>query len=517
VVIGYGGAGAVCAITAFDTGANVLVLEKTPSLASLGVTPSTPANLNFEISGGGGNTHMSGGNIACPSDPIDAANFLYAASWGTTPMDVCLAWGSVAVSNPAWLTKMGIQYTLSTTSAATGGFANLPGAASYLYAAAAGSGAGLFYGLDQNVQSRKIPVLFNTPATDLIQDPTTGEILGVRALANNSEILNIRANRAVILACGGYEYDETMKANYLRSYPTNFYGWQYNTGDGIKMAQKVGAGLWHMNTQAGSFNAWFPGHGPMGFTISAKGNGWIYVNTSGQRFWNEPTASGDDWDMALSNVNINNPQYDRIPTFLVFDETCRKAGALGNTTISTTSVPVQLGGSPYLWSADNSAEIALGWIIKGATSPADLANAINSATIASVPAGAAPNTLASKMVFNINPTTLTNTINTYNGYCATGVDLDFGRAKSTLTALATPPYYAIPVWPGGPNTLGGPIHNAKGQVCDPDNNPIPRLYAAGECGSIWGFLYPGRGNNSENIAFGQISGHNAATEVPWTD
>ena len=72
----------------------------------------------------------------------------------------------------------------------------------------------------------------STPrATDLIQDPETGEILGVQALANSSELMNIRANKAVIMACGGYEYDETMKANYLRDYPTNFYGWQYNTGD----------------------------------------------------------------------------------------------------------------------------------------------------------------------------------------------------------------------------------------------------------------------------------------------
>jgi len=30
-----------------------------------------------------------------------------------------------------------------------------------------------------------------------------------------------------------------------------FYGWGYNTGDGIRMAQKVGADLWHMDVIAG--------------------------------------------------------------------------------------------------------------------------------------------------------------------------------------------------------------------------------------------------------------------------
>jgi len=64
VVIGYGGAGAVTAITAFDAGTRVLVLEKTPSLASLGITHGdTPAT---QISGGGGNTHISSGDAASP-------------------------------------------------------------------------------------------------------------------------------------------------------------------------------------------------------------------------------------------------------------------------------------------------------------------------------------------------------------------------------------------------------------------------------------------------------------------
>jgi succinate dehydrogenase/fumarate reductase flavoprotein subunit len=119
------------------------------------------------------------------------------------------------------------------------------------------------------------------------------------------------------------------------------------------------------------------------------------------------------------------------------------------------------------------------------------------------------------MVFNIDPNVLTTTINNFNNYCAAGVDPDFGRPATTLQALKTPPYYAIALWPGGPNTLGGAIRNAQSQVCDPDNNPIPRLYSAGEFGSVWGFLYPGRGNNSENIVFGRIAGHNAAGENPW--
>lgn len=512
VVVGYGGSGAVAAITASDAGAQVLVLEKTPSIAQLGITGTTDY---YTISGGGGNSHMSMGNTGTPTNAAEAAEFLYAMSWGKTPMDVCQAWANMAVNNAAWYTKMGIAFTTGTT-ALVGGFANLPGASSYRTLSVTGGGPALFAALDQAVQSRNIPVLFNTPATELVQDPTTGEILGVKAMANGSEMLNIKANRAVVLCCGSFEYDETMKLNYLPGYPAHFASWPANTGDGIKMAQAVGAGLWHMTGWSAALGAWQPGYGPTNFSVSVKSpGGWIYVDTTGNRFCNESDVSGygDSYAYELTNFNVDAPQYQRIPTFLVFDSVGIKAGAVGPT--AATALPPALGGSTYIWSASNQTEINAGWIIEGPTSPSDLANAINASSINSVP----PDTVggpASQITFNISPTTLTNTINAYNGYCANGVDTQFGRPKTALVPLQTPPFYAIPLWPGGPNNMGGPIRNAMGQVCDPYNNPIPRLYSAGECGSIWGFFYPGAGNLSECLVFGQISGHNAAQENPVT-
>jgi predicted oxidoreductase len=55
----------------------------------------------------------------------------------------------------------------------------------------------------------------------------------------------------------------------------------------------------------------------------------------------------------------------------------------------------------------------------------------------------------------------------------------------------------------------------ESRVLDMDGQPIPRLYAAGELGSIWGVLYQGGSNNAESIAFGRIAGRNAAAESPW--
>jgi succinate dehydrogenase/fumarate reductase flavoprotein subunit len=53
-----------------------------------------------------------------------------------------------------------------------------------------------------------------------------------------------------------------------------------------------------------------------------------------------------------------------------------------------------------------------------------------------------------------------------------------------------------------------------GQVLNGDGGPIPRLYAAGEFGSIYGQLYPAAGGNlAECLAFGRISGENEAGET----
>jgi len=81
-----------------------------------------------------------------------------------------------------------------------------------------------------------------------------------------------------------------------------------------------------------------------------------------------------------------------------------------------------------------------------------------------------------------------------------------------LTPIDVPPYYSMDCTVGIINTQGGPRRNAKGQVMDPYGEAIPRLYAAGECGSVYGFLYPGGCNLPECIVSGVIAGRNAVAE-----
>jgi succinate dehydrogenase/fumarate reductase flavoprotein subunit len=81
--------------------------------------------------------------------------------------------------------------------------------------------------------------------------------------------------------------------------------------------------------------------------------------------------------------------------------------------------------------------------------------------------------------------------------------------------IGTPPYYALPLYAGGPNSKGGLQADGDRHVIDWNNNPIPRLYTAGEMSSVLKFVYQGGGNLTEGIVCGRIAGENAAAEQPW--
>lgn len=187
-------------------------------------------------------------------------------------------------------------------------------------------------------------------------------------------------------------------------------------------------------------------------------------------------------------------EYSRIPSWFIFDEQARQKGPIALTFYGAHAVGI------YRWSQDNSAEIEKGWILKG-DSIEDLACKI-----------AAHHHNRGRM----DVATLANTIARFNESSEKGEDPDFGRPPESLGALKTPPFYAIAEYPGGPNTEGGPIKNAKSQVIGVSGKPIPGLYAAGEVASFWSFLYQVGGNIAECIISGRAAGKNAAMETPRT-
>jgi hypothetical protein len=138
------------------------------------------------------------------------------------------------------------------------------------------------------------------------------------------------------------------------------------------------------------------------------------------------------------------------------------------------------------------------------TSPADMDEAILSKadSIASL-AGAV----------GLAPAALAATVGDWNAACAAGRDAAFGRPPGSMLPIATPPFYAAKVWPVVSNTQGGPVHDAEQRVLDAFARPIRRLYAAGECGSLFGHLYMSGGNLAECFIGGRIAGRAAAAEA----
>jgi hypothetical protein len=142
----------------------------------------------------------------------------------------------------------------------------------------------------------------------------------------------------------------------------------------------------------------------------------------------------------------------------------------------------------YYWSDGNVEDLAKGYIIKADTFE-ELASKLSTTNFHGVSETMPGEALA-------------KTVSDYNGYCATGVDLEFGRRDISLLPLVTPPFYAMEIIECQTNSQGGPKHNGNCQVLDVFDQPIPRLYVAGELGSIYGHLYNGMENLPETFSGG---------------
>ena len=86
----------------------------------------------------------------------------------------------------------------------------------------------------------------------------SGRIVGAR-LDTESGPLQVTARRGVILACGGFSSSPEMQKQFFGMEMPSFGPPGQHMGDGVKMAQDIGADLWHMNAAAAVFGYMVPG------------------------------------------------------------------------------------------------------------------------------------------------------------------------------------------------------------------------------------------------------------------
>ena len=475
VVVGFGAAGVAASVTAHDLGAEVVIVEKAPEGEH------------------GGNTRVAGQGYLNTSSADDAAAYLTALCGPyTVPKAMVRVWADEMCRNNDWLASLGGDPQEHQHPPVGIEFPDLPGAGS-VHKFHDGPTYGYSYTwkrFESLVTARPILVLYETPARELIQDDVTKEILGLRA-RRRDEVVSVKARRGVVLTCGGFENNQEMIRNYLPGIPYCYTsGSPYNEGDGITMAMSVGADLWHMNNYAGPSMALKVPEVRTSFSMQAlhyskeQPGGMIVVGPDGRRFCDEKFKTRH------GKIPVNGrwlPLSTPCPMFMIFDHTMFSAGPLydGHPSHGWTQIVER-----YPWSEDNSAELAKGWVKR-----AD--------TIAALAA-----------LVGLDAVTLADTVARWNRGCEAGGDAEFGR-KLMLAPIAEGPYYAIELSPSMLNTQGGPRRNERGQIVRPNGSPIPRLYSAGELGSIYSYLYQGTGNIGECLAFGRISGRNAAAETPW--
>lgn len=492
VVLGKGAAGMNAAVAAYEEGAKVLLCEKAPEDEPSGNTRYAGQNVLSTDDADAFFTYLTGlmGKFAnydedCLRAYADAA----AGNWdwsintlGADPEKACPEdeSGIGTPDHPTWI------YKDNAWGMGRGGwvamwneFPELEGNESSLNILmdATEFDASYFNLLCDAVDKREgdnLTVWYGAPGKELITD-ADGAVIGVVVEKDGNQI-RVGAKGGVCLCCGGFESNKAMLASYAQLpylYPR---AGQYNEGDGIVMAEKVGAQLWHMSNLSGLGFGYRPEGSPTAVSVRAAKMG-IYVGPAGGRFMNETTRSrhgrvsfGGAWNMTPMPM----------PAYLIVDA-------------DHIADPLAAG-----FSDGNADEIASGAIISGETIE-ELSENIRAA-------GKAPQ-------FNANGE-LDDALAKYNAHVEAGEVDDFGR--ECTEAVKNGPFYALELCPTLLNTQGGPRHSAKAEVINTENMPIEGLFSGGELGSIFPDMYNGGGNLGETMIFGRIAGANAAKRAKGT-
>lgn len=484
-VVGYGFAGGMSAIAASKQKSKIVIFEKM----------SIPGGLSI----------CSGGGFRVAHNEEEAFKYLKATNEGTIKEDQLRQFANDMTKLPKLLEELaeinGAKISVLDRPANYPlpgyktfkfmEFESIPNfnpKAEYPRAKSLKAGINAFKVIDDNVKKLNIEVRFSQPVVKLIRDDADG-VTGI-LVNSNGKNKRIKTRLGVILACGGFEASQDMQKQYWQLRPVLPAATLGNTGDGIKMAQALGADIGHMWHFHGSYGFrhtdtnypfgirskklpdWTPG-----ITNTDAKMPWILVNKDGERFMNEYEPYGHDTGHRfLDRYDPTKNRFPNVPAYMIFDDEGRKMYPVANAFSNDPNIDA------YEWSQDNLKEVELG-ILKKANSIEELAKGMH-----------------------VDPKRLNHTITHWNKFTEELIEDDFGRPMATYTPIKTPPYFYGEVWPVVSNTQGALIHDNKQRVLNTFNEVIPRLYVAGELGSIWGFLYLSGGNLAECLISGQIAG-----------
>lgn len=336
------------------------------------------------------------------------------------------------------------------------------------------NGNALAASLLKSALDHQVKLLANHTASELIYE--NGEVTGA-VFKTPEGFVKINAKHGVVLATGGFPHDEVRKKQLFQhvAQGTPHYSAapETNTGDGLKLAESVGA---EVDTTLAWSGAWAPVSlvprldGTLGrfpHLVERGKPGLIAVLPNGKRFTNE----GDSYPLFIKDLFKNTQNSDLKRCWLICDHKFIQRYGLG----AVKPFPISM----QTW-IDN------GYLKRGNTI-AELAQ-----------------------ICDIEISHFKATVNNYNAYAKNGMDPEFGRGTTPyqraqgdsdqkpnpcIAPIEKGPFYAVEIVPGSLGTFAGLITNQDARVLDKTTHlPIQGLYAVGnDMNTVMGGQYPSGG------------------------
>jgi len=447
VIIGAGGAGLAAAVEAKESGAKVAIIEKMPLV--------------------GGNTLVSGGGLNVPNSPQQKAKNIQDSvqsfyedtlKGGDNKANPSLV--KILAENALDASKWLVDYVkvefMPDRLQQFGGH-SVPRA----LISKGNHGTELIEKLTIKAKDLGVDFKMNTTAKELIVDEK-GKIVGVKATNPLNQNLTFKANKGVVIASGGFGSNAEMRKKYNPEFDEKYLTTDQpgTTGDGIVMAEKVGANLTQME-YIQTYPTCNPDTGIISYVANSRFDGAILLNKEGKRFVEEMERRD-----VISKGILN--QTEGVAYLLWGQE----VEAVGNMTQVHTDEYNKMEKSNVLYKVNSIEEAA--------------------------------------KAFKIDVDTMKATVERYNKFVAEGKDKDFNR-RGKILSIEKGPFYIQKVKPSIHHTMGGIVIDENARVINKDGKPIEGLFAAGEVtGGIHGTNRLGGNAVTDVIVFGKIAGKNVS-------
>jgi len=435
VIIGSGGAGLSSAITATEKGAKVIVLEK---MAYFGGNSNRSEG---EMNAAG--TKQQKAHGITDDTPERFAADTIRGGHGLNDPALVKALTENAASAEEWLLDLGAHFCHRMGRG--GGQTRARG-----HGPCDGSPVGIeiMRVLGERADKDHIDMRLNNRVTKILMK--NGKVAGVEVQTpNGKETIN---SKAVILATGGFGANHKMVEKYrpeLKGFSTTNHPGA--TGDGIILAQQVGAGLTDIE-QIQIHPTVIKKNGAL-ISESMRARGGFLLNKNGKRFTNELLTR----DVVSAN-ELKQP--DGI-AYLVID----------NSIYSKNKMAQNYTAEKLMTKCDTIADVA--------------------------------------KLIGVDEKVVQASFDQYHKAFDNKKDDLFGRPEM-LIRMDQAPYFVAEVTPGIHHTMGGVKIDPQAEVLTPEKKPIPGLFAAGEVtGGVHGGNRIGGNAVADIITFGRISANSA--------